>query len=178
MIFKNLIVAQLLHGYQNEFFNKGTCCAITALTTAFTVYGQKIKNWQRKDIYVFLVTQLLCDFNWTLKLKTPETLVFPRGTPLCQSDRSRQWPGKLASSNPALCKRNSQYYTVLLREKDWLFAAMKKLHLLHYNPRPQVKVLLYNLQQLVFIPVRRAIVKHWDGEWMAHTDSIGDLQGV
>lgn len=44
MIFKNLIVAQLLHGYQNEFFNKGTCCAITALTTAFTVYGQKIKN--------------------------------------------------------------------------------------------------------------------------------------
>lgn len=36
-------------------------------------------------------------------IKTPEALVFPRGTPLCQSVRSRRWLGRSASSNPAPC---------------------------------------------------------------------------
>lgn len=54
----------------------------------------------------------------------------------------------------------------------------EKLHVLHDNPRPQVKVLLHNLQQLVFVPVGCTVIKHRDGEWMAHTDGIGDLQGI
>lgn len=37
---------------------------------------------------------------------------------------------------------------------------MQKLHILHYDARPQVKVLLYYLQQLVFVPVGRAVIKH------------------
>lgn len=37
---------------------------------------------------------------------------------------------------------------------------MQKLHILHYDPGPQVKVLLYYLQQLVLVPVGCAVIKH------------------
>lgn len=80
MILKNLIVA---HSYYTVI---KTNSSTKALTTAFTLYGQKIKNWRRKDIYVFLVTQLFCDFNWTLGLSN--------------SKHQRLWffPGELLSA--------------------------------------------------------------------------------
>lgn len=97
------------------------------------------------------------------KLKTPEVLVFPRGTLLCQSDRSRRWLGKLVALNPALCKTNNitnVIFTDKIRNTDFQICTYEKLHVLHNDSRPQVKVLLYDLQQLIFVPVRRAVVKH------------------
>lgn len=66
------------------------------------------------------------------------------------------------------------FYRITLQ--PWGFSC-EQLHLLHNDPGPQVKVLLYYLQQLVLVPVRWAVVKHRDGEWVAHTDRIGDLKG-
>jgi len=74
---------------------------INSSTTApaITVYGQRVE-----DIYVFSSVFGEIEFWLSVgcELKTPETLVFPRGTPLGQSDRSRRWPGRSASSTPAL----------------------------------------------------------------------------
>ena len=48
-------------------------------------------------------------------------------------------------------------------------------YLLHNDPRPQVKVLLDYLQELVFVPGRCTVVKHRDGQGVAHSNGIGDL---
>lgn len=111
-----------------------------------------------------------------VQLKTPEALVSPRGTLLCQSARSRLWLGKSAASNPALCKANNITNVISTDKRHRYKASAVKLRILHDDSRPQVKVLLHDLQQLVLVPGRRAVVEHGDGERVAHADSIGDLK--
>lgn len=146
-----------------------------------------LDNGRGKKFLILFKIEALCQLNRSLlfffgmrlALKTPEALGFPRGIPLCQSGRSRQWPGKLAASNPALCSWKKKRVNIRRQfRKRQCNLPYEKLHVLHDNPRPQVKVLLHNLQQLVFVPVRCTVIKHRDGEWMAHTDGIGDLQGT
>lgn len=128
-------------------------------------------------VLIVFLTTLRHDSNMSeLRLKTPEVLVFPRGTLLCQSDRSRQCLGKSAASNPSLCKTNNITNVTPTDKSHRYEVSAVKLHILHDDSRPQVKVLLHDLQQLVLVPVRRAVVKHGDGERVAHTDSIGDLK--
>lgn len=43
------------------------------------------------------------------------------------------------------------------------------------DPRPEVKVLLDDVQQLPLTLLRRAIVEDGDGQRMGHTDGIGHL---
>lgn len=77
-----------------------------------------------------------------------------------------------------LSVKERQYFSYTDKKKTCMINCMQKLHILHYDPGPQVKVLLYYLQQFIFVPVGRAVIKHWDGEWMTHTNGIGDLQGT
>lgn len=49
---------------------------------------------------------------------------------------------------------------------------------LHDDSRPKVKVVLHDLQQLVFVPGGRAVVEDGDGQGVAHRYRVGDLKNV
>lgn len=93
--------------------------------------GQTTDTFACSDTAVFR-KHWFCDSDWTLdclrtgmwsapELRTPEASAFPRGTHPCRSDRSRQWPGKLAASNRALCKRNTvNIIRLYSQNKTWI----------------------------------------------------------
>lgn len=176
---------------QNSIFNKGT------EITAFTVQGQRLTE-DRQQTLLLAVTQLCLeniDSVTQIGLLTVWELECDQ---LLNSEhqRLRLFPGELIPAEVTVAgsglvnwplqtelsvrETQSMLYGYIHRTRHeysvWSYEI--KLHILHNDPWPQVKVLLYDLQQLVFVPGRRAVVKHWDGEWMAHTDGVGDLKGI
>lgn len=92
------------------------------------------------------------------------------------SEQERLWffPGELLSAKVAIAGsglvngafqtefsvgREGQLYSDWT-EKDRKTATVRKLAVLHDDTGPQVKVLLHDLQQLVLVPVGRAVVEH------------------
>lgn len=92
------------------------------------------------------------------------------------SEQERLWlfPGKLLSAKVAIAgsglvngtlevefsvRRGGQFYSEWT-EKDRKAATLRKLDVLHDDTWPQVKVLLHDVQQLVFVSVGRAVVEH------------------
>lgn len=48
----------------------------------------------------------------------------------------------------------------------------------HNDSRPKVKVVLHDLQQLIFVPGGCAVVEDGDGQGVAYRDRVGDLKDI
>lgn len=86
--------------------------------------------------------------------------------------KQKQLISKINMSNSLVSQFHKKPQHSIVRPLDYKRVI---LYLLDNDPRPEVKVVVDDLQQFILLPGRGSIVEHRDGQRVSHTDGIRNL---